>query len=169
MLSPAPFGSDPLTETRRFGVVVVAGSGLTVLVGGVVSISHVVEDRIRADVTREVADTRCTDSQNVRALASGEPVETTDFIGRGLARDGTDRDGAVIRFGPPLSVRVKSAIVKLVGSIGLEKVTSTVDTTALRGLGEVAETAVIVGGARSMKALTIAAAETLPAASSAVA
>ena len=43
VLPPAPLGSDPLTETRMYGVVVVAGSGLTVLVGGVVSMSQEVD------------------------------------------------------------------------------------------------------------------------------
>ncbi len=46
VLPPVPVGSEPPTETRKFGVVVVAGSGLTVLVGGVVSISHVVETEL---------------------------------------------------------------------------------------------------------------------------
>ena len=38
-----PLGSVPVTETGKLRLVRSAGSGLTVLVGGVVSISHEVE------------------------------------------------------------------------------------------------------------------------------
>ncbi len=40
VLPPAPFGSLPLTDTRMLSLVVVEGRAPTVLVGGVVSISH---------------------------------------------------------------------------------------------------------------------------------
>ena len=43
VLPLAPFGSDAVTDTVKLVDVVVAGSELTVLVGGVVSISHDVD------------------------------------------------------------------------------------------------------------------------------
>ena len=43
VLPPAPLGSEPVTVTVKLVEVVWGGSGLTVLVGGVVSISHEVD------------------------------------------------------------------------------------------------------------------------------
>ena len=43
VLPLAPLGSVPVTVTGKLRLVPVLGSGLTVLVGGVVSISHEVE------------------------------------------------------------------------------------------------------------------------------
>ena len=72
----------------------------------------------------------------------------------------------VIRLGPPLSVRLRSAVVNVVRLIGLENVTSTEPTAVFLGFGVTAAIEEIVGGVSSTNTLKVAAGETLPAASS---
>ena len=74
----------------------------------------------------------------------------------------------VIRFGPPLSVRLRSAVMNVDGSIGLEKVTPMVSTTVFRTLGDGPERETMVGGVRSMVAVKSPGCEMFPARSIAV-
>ena len=67
VLPLAPLGSVPVTVTGKLRLVPVLGSGLTVLVGGVVSISHEVESE-PVPAMPSVLDAGGVDGQGVVAL-----------------------------------------------------------------------------------------------------
>ena len=83
-----PFGSLPVTETVKLVDVVCAGSGLTVLVGGVVSISHEVDSEPVPGLPSWSVDAGGVDGQRVVPFGGGQAGQAADLVGR--ARDQGD-------------------------------------------------------------------------------
>src|SRR5689334_12873251 len=88
---PGPEGSEPAAPTANLRAVSRFGSGLTLLRGGVVSMSHwpwAGRDVVGVEHLRRV------DVDDVQAIRAGDARQPGDEIGRGRARDERGGEGA---------------------------------------------------------------------------